>query len=364
MAKRPAEHPDSVDAIALIRVVLDALERPALLVQDPDTIVVVNAAWQGLFTEFTHPHEPPPLLQWLDTLEGGESIATALTASARVATPHKARVKHCSGGTTLQFDVCVLPASVSESGRTIRLLTLSEISVPVMSGGGPASSDYMHRLLLRQTLIEERERRRLGQALHDQVSQLLVRLRRQLAEVRDGRDSLQCVAMIDQVDHVIDVLRELTFAFSPPVLEDLGLLPAIRWLAEHLRESYGATVLCTDDDIEPRLSSDVRTIAFRAVRELSNNAVKHAPGSSISLKSRVKGECWRLEVADDGPGFREGGAPGVPQPLPGYGLLSIEQQIRSVGGTFVIHSSPDSGTRAMITLRTASGHETTEAENA
>lgn len=364
MATRPAEQAASVERIALIRVVLDALERPALVVQAPDTVVVANAAWQDLFTDSACSHAQSSLTRWLGTLEGADSIAAALRATADDATPRTAKVTHCSGGVTRPFDVRVLPVPASRSGGPVHLLTMTELSSPAMSDSGSASAHHTRRLLVRQTLIEERERRRLGQALHDQVTQLLVQLRRHLAELRDNRGADECVAMIGEVDSVIHVLRELTFAFSPPVLEDLGLLPALQWLAEHLRESYGAEVRCTDDGVEPLLSSDARTIAFRAVRELSNNAVKHAPGSSIRLRSGEEGECYRIEVEDDGPGFSEGNAPDMSQQLPGYGLLSIEQQIRAIGGTFEIRSHPGSGTRATITLPTTSLPECEETDNA
>jgi signal transduction histidine kinase len=258
----------------------------------------------------------------------------------------------------------VLPVPASSSSGPVHLLTMTELSSPAISESGSASADHTQRLLVRQTLIEERERRRLGQALHDQVAQLLIQLRRHLAELRDSRDDIDCAAMIGEVDSVIHVLRELTFAISPPVLEDLGLLPALHWLAEHLRESYGAEVVCTDDGVEPLLASDVRTIAFRAVRELLNNAVKHAPGSSIRLSSREEGGCYRISVEDDGPGFSDGDAPDVLQQLPGYGLLSIEQQIRAIGGTFDIRSRPGSGTRATITFHTTPVPECGETGNA
>jgi len=360
MANYPTEHPESVDAIALTRVVLDALERPALLVQAPDTIVVANAAWRRLFTDSARSHVSLSLLRWLDMLEGGDVLAAALDA----AMPRRARVGHDVAGVKRQFDVRVLPAPELRFSGVVHLLTMADVSLPAVPEGSSATDDYTHRLLVRQTLIEERERRRLGQALHDQVTQLLVQLRRQLTEVRDGRDTLDCVSMISDVDRVIDVLRELTFAFSPPVLEDLGLLPAMHWLADHLRQSYGVAVSCEDDGVEPPISPDVRTIAFRAVRELANNAVKHAPGSSISLISRVEDEYCRLEVTDDGPGFNEADSQRFPQPLPGYGLLSIEQQIRSVGGKFEISSARGSGTSAIITLHTVLDIEYMEADHA
>jgi signal transduction histidine kinase len=127
----------------------------------------------------------------------------------------------------------------------------------------------------------------------------------------------------------------------------------MRWLADHLQSSYGAAASCEDDGMEPQLSSEVRTIAFRAIRELANNAVKHAPDARIVLRLIVDNAGCRLEVCDNGPGFERGAdhtAPHGHKPFPGYGLLSVEQQIRAVGGTFEILTAPGKGTQAIITL--------------
>ncbi|MAY74868.1 MAG: hypothetical protein CMJ31_09190 [Phycisphaerae bacterium] len=362
MATVRAQHHDTNRGIAVARGMLNAFDNPALLADDSDGILAANAPWHRLFADPDDPSALPPLSEWLARLDDGDALAAVLCAPD----PRTACIGHHVSSGIKRYLVRV--TSVSELATPGRIHCVVMAASPPSPGGianDPRS--YTRRLLVRQTLIEERERRRLGRALHDRVSQLLVQVRRQLADARDGREPPQPVDTVADIDRVIHLLHELTSNFSPPVLEDLGLLPAIQWLADHLQSSHGSTVSCEDDGLEPQLSSEVRTIAFRALRELANNAVKHAPGARVVLRSSTgDGGCW-LEVCDDGPGIdcvEDHSSTDGAQPFPGYGLLSIEQQIRAVGGTFEILTAPGEGTQAIITLGRSSDADGKARDNA
>lgn len=342
MATARVEHTEAVRRFGFARAMLNAFDSPALLVQDPDTILAANAAWTTMFADADNPSALPSVSEWLATLGESDSLVAALGAADDGTGPRTARVSGNGLNGIRRYEVRV--TSNPDGNRRDRTHCVVMVD---------DTRNQMNRLLVRQTLIEERERRRLGRALHDRVTQLLVQVRRQLADTRDGRGPQNPGDRVADVDRVIHLLHEITSNFSPPVLEDLGLLPAMHWLADHLQQSHGAAATCVDDGVEPGLTSEARTIAFRALRELANNAVKHAPGASIRLRASVENTQCRLEVCDDGPGFALGDDHvfcDEPQPFPGYGLLSIEQQIRAVGGTFEIRSKPGEGTRAVITL--------------
>lgn len=211
------------------------------------------------------------------------------------------------------------------------------------------------RLLIRQSLIEEAERRRMGRALHDGVAQDLARVRKGLVD-RATPGQAPKDDLIQTVDRVLGAIRTMSFELSPPVLVDLGLFPALEWLGEHLGTRHNAPVSVGVEGPEPPLSVDERTIAFRSVRELAFNAIKHAPGAAITISGATDARGTRLAVADRGPGF-------VPLPLDTtgpagfkagagqhYGLLSVAQQVRGIGGRFEIDSAPGRGTRATIRL--------------
>lgn len=350
MATSRGDHLSSDADAGVAGAMLHAFDSPALLAQDSGSILAANAAWRELFAGSQSQASLPTIAQWLAQLTDGDALAAALAATGF----RTACVSHQGGNGVRRFVVRVTTAQGSERWGRTHLVVMSDASPPCLCSSLDHRQHRMDRLLVRQTLIEERERRRLGRALHDQVTQLLVQVRRRLADTRDRRATPDSAEMVVDVDRVIHLIQEITSNFSPPVLEDLGLLPAMQWLADHLRSNYNAVVRSEDDGVEPSLTPEVRTIAFRAIRELSNNAVKHAPGAGIRLSASTANNRCRLEVRDDGPGFSPGEVATShdgPQPFPGYGLLSIEQQIRAVGGVFEIDSTPGEGTRAVITVR-------------
>lgn len=243
------------------------------------------------------------------------------------------------------------------------------LSAPKAGAVDPTASDVIaaqamriDQLLIRQTLIEEAERRRLGRALHDGVAQDLARVRAGLsksAAIGSGGGAGSEADQIRTLDRVIESVRTLAFELSPPVLEDLGLCPALEWLGDHLRDRYDAEVSVEIDGHEPAINQAARTIVFRSVRELALNAAKHAPGSAISISCRTDARGTRVAVVDHGDGFEPAlqGSAGQPGKSAHYGLLSVAQQIRGIGGRFEIQSAKGQGTRATIWLNEADGPE-------
>ncbi len=206
----------------------------------------------------------------------------------------------------------------------------------------------INRLLIRQTLIEEAERRRLGLALHDVVAQNLAMIRSVLRTEKLTSDIRERV--VSMIDRVIEDVRTLSFEISPPILEDLGLCPALQWLADHLNKRYGTHIAVAHSLDEPKITKEARTIVFRAVRELSMNAVKYAPESEITIECESDEQIVRIAVIDTGPGFDVLQPPSEEDGVHNFGLLSVEQQVRAIGGRFELISRYGSGTRATITL--------------
>ncbi len=196
------------------------------------------------------------------------------------------------------------------------------------------------QLLIRQALIEESERRRLGRCLHDVVAQTLALIRAGLAGHAPG--TIDVPGLVAMLDRVIEDTRTLAFELSPPILDDLGLRSALKWLADHLGKRYGVSITVEAGDGEPRLSKSALVIVFRAVRELMINATKHAPGVAIKISCAAGEDKVVIVVSDAGPGFDARTASS------GFGLLSVEQQVRGLGGTLVLESVVGKGTTATL----------------
>jgi len=203
--------------------------------------------------------------------------------------------------------------------------------------------------------VQEDERRRLARELHDGVGQNLTALKHQLALVAaalpsaqaDQRDKLEaaialCVATLEDT-------RELSRLLRPPILDDLGLEPALRSLARSLHAGGGPEIELDFDfgpEAPPTLNDDLRTLLFRVVQEALNNIAKHAQAKQARVQLRRRGNELRLLVEDDGRGcdaalaLRSGGS----------GLGGMRERLRLYGGRFEIQSTVGVGTRVLAAV--------------
>jgi len=214
--------------------------------------------------------------------------------------------------------------------------------------------------------VEQRERRRLAQVLHDHVQQLIVAAQMRLGILEKQRLTAAGLGTVkdinDTLREAVEATRSLTVELSPPVLHDAGLTAALAWLARRMQEKNHFTVeLDANSEAEPT-NEDVRLFLFEAVRELLFNAVKH----SRVTQARVRMDCdrngWtRIVVEDDGVGFDAGekiGSLGAA----GFGLFSIQQRLAHLGGRVTFSSSPGKGTR--VTLQVPTGRSEAKPETA
>jgi len=201
-------------------------------------------------------------------------------------------------------------------------------------------------------LTEERERRRIATDLHDDIGQTLAVIQMKIDSLRPPEGSPQSTEELDLISALLDgmdeAIRTLTFQLSPPVLYELGLKAGVEWLAEQLQAQHGLRIEVSDDGLPKPLDEDVRTLIFRAVRELLINVVKHAQagGARVSL-SRV-GAYIHAQVLDDGTGFEPRPDNAPRDSTGGFGLFSIRERMESIGGSVQMESAPGEGTRALL----------------
>lgn len=199
----------------------------------------------------------------------------------------------------------------------------------------------------RQRLVaaQDQERRRIERNLHDGVQQQLVSLATRLRRaVADG--SPQLAALAAEAEDAVFALQELGRGIYPSVLADQGLPAALRTQAARMPVAVHIEV---DDTLAGRrLHRDVEAALYFVGLEALTNAYKHALGASISVWLHGEGDCVRLEVVDNGPGFN--GRRGA-----GSGFQNMRDRMAAVGGTLALHSRPGEGTRvsASIPVRSA-----------
>jgi signal transduction histidine kinase len=202
------------------------------------------------------------------------------------------------------------------------------------------------------SLAEERERRRIALDLHDHVGQLLALSRMKIDGflAQDGVPvpASALHALRDWINDAVAYTRTLTTELSPPVLYDLGLEAAIRWLAEQVEERHALPVMVEDDAQHHPVADEMRGLLFRAVRELLLNVVKHAGATQVRIMVRKSPDGISITVHDDGVGFPAVPAHGLLGARYGFGLFTLRERLQYVGGSLTVHSTPGEGASVTI----------------
>jgi signal transduction histidine kinase len=212
------------------------------------------------------------------------------------------------------------------------------------------------RLLSAQlSLAEEAERRRIAEMLHEDLQQLLVAARMQLAALcrTQGASEREPIAreIADALERSFKLTRSLSVELAPPVLYEHGLAAALEWLAAETGKNYNVKVTVEADSSANPQAADVRIFLFRAVRELLLNSVKHAVGSAVHVTMRhLRPDKIRIIVADGGPGFDPASFDDKRTGSQTFGLLNIRERVSSFGGEFHINSGPKRGTQITLSL--------------
>ncbi|HVL06332.1 MAG TPA: sensor histidine kinase [Acidimicrobiales bacterium] len=196
-----------------------------------------------------------------------------------------------------------------------------------------AQAEELRESSRRIVAAQDGERHRLARDLHDGLQQQLVVLRMQVGMLEDGDEEVGRLGQ--QLDTVIEQLREVTHDLYPSILVDRGLTAALHSYVGRLPVSVRLT--CTPEDF-PRLPVELESGAYFLLGEAVTNALKHSGAETIELGLTVADGWLHVSVVDDGEGFV------VEQSRRRGGLLHMEDRVRSFGGTLEITSAPGEGT--------------------
>lgn len=222
-----------------------------------------------------------------------------------------------------------------------------------------SSQEQLRALATELNLAEQRERKRLATELHDYLAQTLVLGRLKLGQTRQVPTVPPlCRDLIRQTEEVLNealtYTRTLVADLSPPVLHDFGLPAALTWLGQQMeRHELNVSVeLRRHEGL--KLPGDQAVLLFQSVRELLINAAKHAGSGAATVRLESREGALQIDVHDDGLGFVPEAVMSGPQKAAGtsakFGLFSIRERMRALGGRFEITSEPGNGTTATIVL--------------
>jgi PAS domain S-box-containing protein len=191
--------------------------------------------------------------------------------------------------------------------------------------------------------VQEEERKRLSRNLHDGIGQNLyshlITINRLMSEV----DHPLLQQMQEEAAQLIEEIREISWELRPSVLDDLGLVPAIRSFLSRYSDHYNIDVYF-DCVLNQRLSISIELTIYRIIQEALTNIRKYAEVTEAAVTVREMDDMVRVMVGDKGKGFD------VDKQSLGVGLFSMDERARSVGGELSIIASPGKGTKVILEI--------------
>jgi len=207
---------------------------------------------------------------------------------------------------------------------------------------------------------QEEERDRISHELHDGPLQNLILLCRRLDESAfAGRADLSPYITTEiqearnSAEEVVDEIRRLSRDLRPSILDDLGLIPAVRWLVKDLEQRTGIRTRLLTSDSDHRIARDAELALFRIAQEALHNVERHADASEVVISLRIDDQGARLTITDDGRGMKTVDTNASAAVSGKLGLLGMYERARLCGGQLVIRSVPGQGTSVEAFLANA-----------
>ena len=227
-----------------------------------------------------------------------------------------------------------------------------------------ASHERLQALSHRLLEVQEVERRHIARELHDEIGQALTSIKIDLQTIRRLNDSVTLAVPLEDsirvVDRALNQVRDLSFDLRPSLLDDLGLVPALRSLVDHQAKRAGFSASFDANSVQQKIPPQIETACYRIVQEALTNVMRHAKARRVVVELRVDQDELDLLIHDDGAGFDARAALARAVRDGSLGLLGMEERATLAGGQLTINSISGQGTdvRAHFTLtQDATGNE-------
>jgi signal transduction histidine kinase len=222
--------------------------------------------------------------------------------------------------------------------------------------------DKYRRLSARLLTLQDEERRRLALDLHDSTAQYLAALTMNLdvvgraTKTLDARSRRALAESRSLANRCAREVRTFAYLLHPPLLDEVGLLSAVRWYAEGFATRSGIDVAMELGDIG-RLPVPVETALFRVVQEALTNVHRHASTRTASIRLSARADTVALDIHDEGRGLRDAVTreQGSLRETLGVGIQGMRERVHQLGGTFAVEIQ---GTGTTVRVRVPLGSNT------
>lgn len=212
------------------------------------------------------------------------------------------------------------------------------------------------QLLRRAITAQEEERARLSRELHDEIGQTLTAVQLSLDRLARALPSDDTTAR-ERLDRVgtltgraLADLRGVIAALRPGVLDQLGLVPALGWVADHTLRPLGLSVTIEAAGLHGRLPGEVETVLFRIAQEAMSNVARHSEARHLTIGLEQTNGQVTMTLTDDGRGFDPSAVIAAPDQSRGLGLAGMQERASLTGGQVTVESTPGGGTKVAVVV--------------
>jgi two-component system, NarL family, sensor kinase len=216
------------------------------------------------------------------------------------------------------------------------------------------NEEMLRALSRRLVQAQEAERERVALELHDHITQLLcaVLVRTQVLanklSARDGPSKREATKLREMLSQTAEEVERISRNLRPSILEQLGLVAALRKTSTEFAKRTGMSVELTCTQLTARLSADTELAFYRILQEALENVEKHARARRVTVRLRQQGAFIQLAIKDDGSGFDPDHHPARRKGEVGLGLLSMRERAAYVSGVLKVKSAPRAGTEIRV----------------
>lgn len=248
-----------------------------------------------------------------------------------------------------------LTLSLQEKNRQLELSSRTERER--MFEAVNQQREQLRNLANRLTEVQEAERKQLARELHDHLGQVLTAIRinskainYELPSDCDPKIRERLNEISTLTDQTMEEIRELSINLRPPMLDDLGLVPTLRWYIKQYANRLNIEAKFDVLGLADRLTSELETTFFRVVQEALTNIARHAQATSVHVRLHRKGSAVVALIEDNGQGFDVAKVMARKSTTSGTGLLGMRERVTLLGGYFDIQSRPGHGAQLRVEI--------------
>ncbi len=356
---------------AFNRAILSSLGAHIAVLDQDGAIVAINEAWERFAYQNSHPVavRTGVGMNYLEVCRQAEGefadeahqALAGIEAVLKGSRPHFSLEYSCHSPSEKRwFLLNVTPLSKNGYGAVISHQEITEQKLMEeekvqLFEAVSQQSEQLRALTGRLAEVQELERKQLTQELHDQVGRNLTALGlnlniigAELAKTERGGSQIRTrlndsLALVEQTTESI---RDVMANLRPPVLDDYGLVAALKWYGDLLASRADFSITVRGEEPVPRLNPPLENALFRITQEALTNVVKHAQATQVTVTVEADDETVRLVIADDGIGFEAAHSTQIGA-RQSWGLLTMTERAEAVGGRCWIESVPGGGTRVI-----------------